>query len=206
MRYKFYPKLVRRAKYLTKNNGKFYVYARYRDEIGEDCLRRCVYCDAHEEDVGGDSVMELDHFRPISFTEFKHLTNDPQNLHYSCRSCNNLKREYWPARGTAKTYVGTDGFVDPFLVNRLDYFSCQSNGQIKAKTPPAAYMIGLLGLDRPFMRRLRQKRILMSQITSLAEHPGNSSKAKDSKARKANAAKLERLILKLVTLEKRRSS
>jgi len=202
MQYKFYPKLARRTEYLTKKNGKFYVYARYRLEIAEDCLKRCVYCDAHEYEVGGASVMELDHFRPRSLVEFKDLINDPRNLVYSCRNCNGLKHELWPALGTVHTFVGTDGFIDPFEVNRRHYFAVRANGRIEARKSPAGYMISLMGLDRPFMRRLRQSRRLMAKVVALAEEMEDQAKLQSSV--KSNSAKAVRLILKLSELERRR--
>lgn len=207
MRYTFYPKLVRRKKYLTKKNGKFYVYSRYRLEIAEDCLQRCVYCDAHDDEVGGASVMELDHFKPSGRPEFKGLLNDPRNLVYSCRSCNGLKTEFWPALGTVHTFVGDDGFIDPFEVDRLQYFAVRANGRIHAKKPPASYMIRLLGLDRPFMQRLRERRRLMGRVVSLAGEIDRSSGTRSSGRSGASAsAKAARLVLKLAELEKRRST
>jgi hypothetical protein len=207
MRYTFYPKLVRRKKYLTKKNGKFYVYPRYRLEIAEDCLHRCVYCDGHDHEVGGASVMELDHFRPSGRPEFKALLNDPRNLVYSCRSCNGLKSEFWPASGTVQTFVGDDGFIDPFNLDRLQYFAIRANGRIHAKKPPASYMIELLGLDRPFMRRLRERRRLMGRVVSLAgELEGASGTRSTGRPNASASAKAALLVLKLAELEKRRST
>jgi len=201
----FYPKLNRRNPYLTKKNGKFYVYSRYRTEIAEDCLQRCVYCDAHEDEVGGASAMELDHFRPSSLAPFVNLKNDPTNLVYSCGSCNGLKHDAWPALGTAGTFIGNDGFIDPFDVDRLKYFAIRSNGRIQGKRPPASYIIGLLGLDRKFMRRLRQRRRLMAQVVALAAEAKGSSRGKGRKRSRASAqSKAVRLVVKLAKLEKRR--
>jgi hypothetical protein len=202
MEYTFYPKLVRRPKYTAKKNGKFYVYPRYRLEIAEDCLQRCVYCDAHEYEVGA-SIMELDHFRPSGLAEFKPLLNDPRNLVYSCRSCNGLKHEFWPALGTVHTFVGNDGFIDPFAVNRRQYFVVRPNGRIAAKKPPASYMITLLGLDRPFMRRLRERRRLMGKVVLLAGELKGGSGVKASAESRAASAEAARLVLKLAALEKR---
>jgi hypothetical protein len=204
MEYTFYPKLVRRPKYVTKKNGKFYVYTRYRLEIAEDCLQRCVYCDAHECEVGA-SIMELDHFRPGGLAAFKALLNDPSNLVYSCRSCNGLKRQLWPALGTVYTFVGNEGFVDPFAVNRRRYFAVRANGRIEAKKPPASYMIKLLGLDRTFMRRLRERRRLMGKVVSLAGELKDGSGVKALAKSRAASAEATRLVLKLAALEKRRS-
>ncbi|HNX33424.1 MAG TPA: HNH endonuclease [Kiritimatiellia bacterium] len=143
-----------------KKDGSFYAYSRYRKEIAEDCLHRCVYCDARDSEVGGAEAMQLDHFRPESFSEFDHLVNDPRNLHYACGRCNNWKSDLWPARGTDFTHDGYAGFIDPFSDDRRNYFAIAADGSIKALKPPATYMIRLLRLDREFLRKLRELRIL----------------------------------------------
>lgn len=156
----FFPPLTRREKYPVKTNGGFYVYSRYREEIAEDCKHRCVYCDASSNEVGGAEAMQLDHFRPESFPEFVDLINDPRNLHYACGRCNLWKSDWWPARGSNGTHNGTEGFIDPFTEDRREYFVIKPDGRIQPLQPPAAYLIRLLRLDREFIRKLRELRIL----------------------------------------------
>src|SRR6266478_6822060 len=96
----FFPLLKRRDPYEKKDTGEYYHYTHYRVVIAEDCQGRCVYCDVHEDEIGGRECMELDHFRPYSITEFNHLEHNPLNLHHSCRRCNLLKSNHWPATGT----------------------------------------------------------------------------------------------------------
>ena len=61
----FYEALRRRDQYeIRPADGRFYDYAHYRTAIAEDCKYRCVYCDCHEDCVGGRETMEIDHFRP----------------------------------------------------------------------------------------------------------------------------------------------
>jgi hypothetical protein len=156
----FFPNLTRRDVYSVKANGQFYIYSHYRAEIAEDCQHRCVYCDALADEVGGAEAMQLDHFRPESFPEFANLINDPRNIHYACGRCNLWKSDWWPASGTNNTHNGTDGFVDPFIEDRQVYFEVAANGTIRPLRPPASYMIRLLRLDREFLRKLRELRIL----------------------------------------------
>ena len=160
----FFPLLERQKNYPCKEDGSHYGYAYYKDHIAADCQQRCVYCDVLEEEVGGPEAMQLDHFRPESLPEFQHLVNDPLNIHYGCGRCNRWKSNNWPALGTPHTHNGTEGFVDPFAVDRLKYFSIERDGRIKPTAPPAPYMIRLLHLDREFLRKLRYKRILMAQV------------------------------------------
>jgi hypothetical protein len=160
----FFPPLHRQGNYPRTPDGGFFGYAHYREHVAVDCQRRCVYCDAQADDVGGADAMQLDHFRPESFAEFALLINDPLNLHYSCGRCNLLKSNHWPARGSGATHNGKDGFIDPFAEDRLAYFGIDADGRIGALQPPAGYMIRLLRLDREFLRKLREARRLRAVL------------------------------------------
>ena len=59
----FYPKITRRSTYSCKKNGENYNYGHYRQEIRQDCLERCVYCDILENECGGE---ELNGIGPFS--------------------------------------------------------------------------------------------------------------------------------------------
>jgi hypothetical protein len=159
----FFPLLERKGGYPRKADGSYYGYAHYRSHVAADCRERCVYCDATEAEV---EVMQLDHFRPESFEEFQDLVNDPLNLHYACARCNRWKSDNWPARGTAHTHNGKNGFIDPFKKDedRLKYFDVKPDGQIEPVQPPADYMIRLLHLKREFLRKLREKRLLLVEL------------------------------------------
>jgi hypothetical protein len=159
--------LARQGCYPRKADGSHYEYAHYRTHIAADCQRRCVYCDANEDEVGGAETMQIDHFRPESFPEFEHLINDPLNLHYACTRCNLWKSNNWPARGTPHTHDGINGFVDPFVEDRLNYFSITPDGQVEPLRPPANYIIGLLHLKREFLRKVREKRLLVLKWRAL---------------------------------------
>lgn len=156
----FFPELKRRTDYSRKINGDYYVYSRYRQEIREDCLGRCVYCDSHENEAGGSECMELDHLRPKKYDEYKHLVNDPNNLIWACRGCNRIKSDHWPALGSEETFVGEEGFIDAFVHNRREYYEVLSDGEIVALRPPAKYVITYLALNRPTKKRLREIRYL----------------------------------------------
>ena len=109
----FFPMLRRRKQYRTKRDGEHFAdYHRYRQEIREDCLGRCVYCDLHEHEFSGQKSMQLDHFRPE--VKFPYLANDPHNLVWACGPCNRGKWNRWPALETDDTFVDDEGFIDPF--------------------------------------------------------------------------------------------
>ena len=161
VRLKHFPVLERRSQYKA---GTQHQYSIYRLEIQEDCQFRCVYCDAHEKEIGGESMFHLDHFRPQKL--FPHLTHDPKNLVWACCRCNLLKRAHWPASGLAddETINGEQGFLDPFNVDRKDYFIVLNEGKLDAIKSPGTYLIDKLALNRSFLCLNRYKRKLIQEI------------------------------------------
>lgn len=159
----FFPLLRRRESYKTKKDGDHYAdYNKYRQEIREDCLGRCVYCDSHENEIGGPESMKLDHFRPKK--HFEHLVNDPHNLVWSCESCNRKKWDHWPALGISGTVLNGEGFIDPFEENRLEYFEVCQDGELIPLKPPATYMISLLVLNRILLKTIRKWRYQAQEL------------------------------------------
>ena len=166
----FFPRLQRREFYrLTKSRKYYSDYQIYKQEIREDCLGRCVYCDSHENELGGSEFMNLDHFRPAKYEEFKPLANDPNNLVWSCCVCNRNKWHHWPALGAEGTVVGNEGFIDPFEEDRREYFEVRQDGKIIALKPPATYIINLLVLNRKTAKLRRQYRHQAYQLLPKVE-------------------------------------
>ncbi|MEW6499702.1 MAG: HNH endonuclease [Cyanobacteriota bacterium] len=153
------PRLRRRKIYTDK----------FREEIRQDCQRRCVYCDIHEMEAGGKESMTLDHLRPQK--KYAALQRDPKNLLWACLKCNNLKGDDWPAYGLADgaTINGEAGYIDPLEVDRRDYFELMDDGSFKARKVPAAYIIYSLALNRPFLRYIRRRRDLIYESLLLLE-------------------------------------
>lgn len=155
----FFPKLTRQKYYPS-----YRYYRDYRDFIRKDSQYRCVYCDIHENEINRDlnmrdDKMTLDHFRPKSL--FAHLENNPHNLVLACQDCNHHKSDDFPAYGRPDncSIDGVDGYVDPFEVDRSDYFSVDANGVLKGRKHPADYMIRVLLLNGPYKRKIRKRRI-----------------------------------------------
>ncbi len=65
--------------------GPFAKYGNYKPYLQPLFRSRCAYCISHEEVMGGYEAMEVDHFRPPSQPEFKHLKKEWANLYYACR-------------------------------------------------------------------------------------------------------------------------
>lgn len=166
----FFPKLTRRTQYRQTRKKVFYSnYNKYRQEIREDCLGRCVYCDCHENHIGGYQSMHLDHFRPKERPEFVHLINDPSNLLWSCSVCNRLKWYHWHSGDVTSSVNGDYGFIDPFLENRQEYFSVGKDGRLIPLKSPAKYMIELLGLNNHNRRQLREARAQSHELLPMIE-------------------------------------
>lgn len=166
----FYPPLKRRDQYeVDAEDGGFLVYKHYRSAIAEDCKHRCVYCDIHQNSFGGLEAMEMDHFRPwnkkFGDTEekkFEHLVNHPENLVHSCGICNGFKWAHWPTEDPDVAYDHEKGWIDPFKEIRSDFLHVQDDGAITDLKSPAKYQIKKLRLNRPFLKRLRELRIVLS--------------------------------------------
>ena len=159
-----FPKLVRRSPYPTKSR-----YREYRSEIRDDCQCRCVYCNIHHDDIGGEEVMTIDHFRPKD--KYPQLENDPTNLLWACHTCNHQKDNDWPAyQHNNGTIYQKRGYIDPFATDRDTYFVIHTDsGEIHPRQPPAAYMIKKLNLNRQFLKMQRIRYYLKDRIVKRVE-------------------------------------
>jgi 5-methylcytosine-specific restriction endonuclease McrA len=174
----FFRLLNRRDDYSTNDNdGSYLPYAKYRVAIAEDCELRCVYCDSHEDTVGGREAMELDHFRPwqklfasSGKKEFEHLKNDPNNLVHACGVCNGFKWSHWPTEDPKLCYDHEKGWIDPFAEHRAEFFNVEEDGKLTGKKSPAEYQIIKLRLNRPLLRRQRQLRMLINSFGMVEEN------------------------------------
>lgn len=165
----FFRPLKRRAAYETKpKDGSFYAYTHYREAIAEDCECRCVYCDCHEDIVGGREAMEMDHFRPwgkafgpSNERRFEHLKNEPRNLVHACGVCNGFKSSHWPTEDPDRPYDHEKGWIDPFEERRADFLEVRADGNVYAKKAPGQYQIKKLRLNRALLKRQRELRMLL---------------------------------------------
>ena len=181
----FFPPLKRRAKYSAKANGESYAYRYFRKhfqhEIAEDCVFRCVYCDSHEDAMGGREQMQIDHFRPYTRAGFEHLEDAPGNFHHACVRCNSLKSDKWPSTHPTEPHDGLVGFVDPFGDDRRRYFKVADDGELVPLRPPAEYLIRVLALNRRYLKLLRLRRIYHIQLQDyFAKNLPRWEKAKSS--------------------------
>jgi hypothetical protein len=119
--------------------------------------------------------METDHFRPWrkpfgpnNERRFEHLRDDPKNLVHSCGICNRFKSDHWPTEDPSLPFDGEKGWIEPFIENRLNFFEVDGDGTVNALKPPAEYQIRILRLNRPLLKRLREKAILEAEFRAYA--------------------------------------
>ncbi|HCF6874122.1 TPA: HNH endonuclease [Pseudomonas aeruginosa] len=161
----FFPIIFRAEAYKVKACGAYYAYAAYREQIHADCQNRCVYCDIRIEENGHEGFA-LDHFRPQEV--FPDLRDTPTNLVIACGKCNRNKSSHWPVGKDADaTHDGLVGFIDPFECDRHQYFQMEPAGALTPLQGPSAYLIKLLGLNRPSRVVVRRHRMLDARIGAL---------------------------------------
>ena len=165
----YYPPLERQAiAEYYKKEGEF--YATYNcqknyDNVAKDCKYRCVYCDAHIDECGGEPF-SLDHFRPMDVFGDKFdgvLKTYPFNLHLSCQKCNVLKTNDWKgciSTQDGTTYLSNCGYIDRFQADITDYLEVDCNGLVKCinSSGPVKYMISKMLLNRTNRVYIRKRR------------------------------------------------
>ncbi len=137
-------------------------YNDYKPHLQPLFRSRCAYCISHEEMMGGYDAMEVDHFRPLSRPEFKHLENEWTNLYYACRLCNGRggKSNHWPtdeeeARGLR--------FIDPCEDDPDDHLRITRHPNsgdlcwLRALTPAGRYTRDKIGLNRKQLIDIRRR-------------------------------------------------
>jgi hypothetical protein len=61
-------------------------------------------------------------------------------------------------------------------MDRRQFFAIAPDGSVTAQQNPAGYMISLLALDRPFLRRLRENRVLKAELAVLVANLQSQAK------------------------------
>lgn len=123
-------------------------YKRYRIFLVEDFKHRCAYCNLHDSNI--TTPFEIDHFIPRkAFEDVRpELETDYKNLVYSCRKCNNSKRDQF--QGDLSIEMPTNQlFYDPVLVDYNTIFYRNETGAIDSDDAKGKEMIANLKLYRP---------------------------------------------------------
>jgi hypothetical protein len=154
--------------------------------LRKDFKFRCAYCLIHEAHFGGLRNFHVDHFRPKSRDEFRHLELVYTNLYYSCALCNTFKRQSWPS--TRELDAGFR-FVDPCeedLYERHVEVNGET-GELRALTRAGEYTVAHIWLDRAQMNKHRRMLIekekkwqdLRNLLNSKSLPPATLAKARE---------------------------
>ena len=121
-------------------------YSQHKDELREDFNMCCGYCG--DSDYYRMEYYEVDHFVPKESLKSIGL-NEYSNLVYSCRSCNNSKRDKWPTGNEQVHNDGNVGFIDPCNSDYDQQFERNHDGSIVPQTPLGEWMFSALNLANP---------------------------------------------------------
>lgn len=154
-------KLIKKDPKDQPNTG---VYTDWKEQIASECYHQCVYCAINEKPWGGIDHYHIDHFRPKSKPEFKHLENDILNLFYACPVCNRFKSDDWPAEPN----LDLISYPDPSQVDYSEIFCLDTNSFVLVGLKTASkYIIERLYLNRPQLVYERHESFLMEKEMEL---------------------------------------
>jgi hypothetical protein len=139
------------------NVRSFKDYQIYKSYLREDFNYRCGYCDIHENDWGYYWHFHVDHHRPKSWPEFKHLETVYSNLLYACDQCNNMKLASWPSDDPITDGVG---WLDPCEYDLAEHFYYQLSGddvELICLTRVGEWMAKSLAMDQVIRKLFRRK-------------------------------------------------
>lgn len=141
------------------------VYTSWKQQIADDCYKRCVYCSIHEQPWGGIDHYHIDHFRPQS--KFKKLKNTITNLYYSCPICNKFKSDDWQ---NEPENLDVLCYPDPSDYNYLDLFEIDpTNCMLTGKFVSSRYLINRMYLNRPQLVYERREFFLKLKAEALIQ-------------------------------------
>ncbi len=106
---------------------------------------RCGYCGIHEKLYpDGAGSFCIDHFTPKSQSPSE--ADDPSNLVYACRRCNNAKADITSSR-----------FVNPNIDRLLDHLRFEKSGEVVGITEKGDFTIQVLALNSPILIEFRHR-------------------------------------------------
>lgn len=138
-------------------------YNDWKDQVANECHRRCVYCAILEQDWGGIRNFHIDHFKPKSI--FPDLKEDILNLFYACSVCNVFKGSDW--KGDSLDDLSNESYANPMEFDYNELFNVSSDGILASEFVTSKYMIERLFLNRPQLILWRRRRVLREKFNSL---------------------------------------
>ncbi len=126
-------------------------YGDHRNDLRIDYKNRCGYC--NDFDSFRFTYFELDHFIPQKKDKKPFLTiksnTDYSNLVYSCKACNNAKRNKWPTNDENVPNRNNEGFIDPCDDDYNNHFGRTNSGRITHKTKLGEWKYNNLKFYKP---------------------------------------------------------
>lgn len=138
-------------------------YSDYKPLLAEEGGHQCVYCTIHEGQFGGERNFHVEHFKPQK--DFPEYANTYENLFYSCSICNAFKGESWP--GDITGAMDTPGFINPSTTDYNGVFTISKDYAVEASAIAPKYMIECVYLNRPQLKYLRRKEMLMARCNEI---------------------------------------
>ena len=122
-------------------------YKDWKELLAIESEHQCVYCTIHEGQFGGIRNFHIEHYRPKSKDEFKHLENDYDNLFFACSICNCFKGADWPNDPNEDLEIVC--YPDPSKVDYSILFSTNKDFILAGSRLSSKYIIERLYLNRP---------------------------------------------------------
>lgn len=146
-------------------------YNDWKEQIANDCNKKCVYCSIGEQPWGGIDHYHIDHFRPKSKEEFKELLNVITNLYYACPICNRFKSDDWP---NDCDDLQKACYPDPASYNYGSLFSLdEKKYTLTGSYVASKYIVNRLYLNRPQLVYERREFNLKQRAQSLIDEAKN---------------------------------
>ncbi|TVP75263.1 MAG: HNH endonuclease [Puniceicoccaceae bacterium] len=156
------PARLSKRKYIRHKQFRKTTYPKAKKYLIEDIGARCAYSMLHENQMGGETCLEVEHFDP---RRKKDKIQRYSNLLLSCRHCNLKKSTKWP---TEEQYRKGIYFIDPTI--ELDYgkhiFEDPETHEVFGVTPAGKWQILQMDLNAGFLVRKRKERAEWNKIKS----------------------------------------
>lgn len=146
------------------------MYNDWKALLADEGRHQCVYCAIPEASFGGIRNFHVEHYRPKSNEEFKHLKNAIANLFYACPVCNTFKGDDWPC--SPPDNLSVPCYADPSVVDYNYIFLRTGSLEIEGANQAARYMVEKLYLNRPQLIQERRQAYLQQRLTMAAEEIG----------------------------------
>jgi hypothetical protein len=112
-------------------------YQQHKPTLKKNFRSKCGYCD--DNDIWRNTYYEIDHYIPKGYLTTAE-TKEYWNLIYSCRYCNNSKRDKWPTKDREKENNTKEGFVSPYSAEYDLLFNRDVKGNITPQSDLAKWI------------------------------------------------------------------